>query len=33
MTAGSDDLEGQDEENEEGIVGGHAYTLIAGYEV
>jgi len=33
MTAGTEDLEGQDELDENGIVGGHAYSLLAGYEV
>jgi len=33
MTAGTIDLDGQDELDENGIVGGHAYSLLAGYEI
>lgn len=33
MTAGTDDLDGQDQEGSDGIVGGHAYTLVAGFEI
>jgi hypothetical protein len=33
MCAGTQDLDGQDDVDETGLVGGHAYSLLAGIEV